>query len=162
MPTATCPECGAPLAPERSCRDYFHDLLALEWQIPGAPGGEPHLFAVGTYNLQHPSGFVPAALVELSRTLADVLAGRATVDDALQRARRADGSTRVRRHTDTILSAEDRRLLVAWPRRWPTTVRDVTESGAERYADNVRAWAQGTVEMLSHIINGARHAVHER
>ena len=151
-PIAHCPECGAPLADERSCRDYFHDLLALEWQIPGATGGEPHLFAVGTYNLQHPSSFLPTALVQLGRTLGDVLAGRAGVGDALERARRADGSTRVRRHADTILTAEDRRLLTAWPTRWATTVRDVSDHGAEGYADNVRAWAASTVEALTQVL----------
>lgn len=147
-PTSKCPECGAPLADERSCRDYFHELLALEWQIPGASGGEAHLFAVGTYNLQHPSGFVPAALVELCRTLADVLAGRASVDDALQRARRADGSTRVRRHPGTVLSDEDQRLVDAWATRWPMTVRDVREAGLEGYEESVRAWAATTVQAL--------------
>lgn len=158
-PTSKCPECGAPLEYERSCRDYFHELLALEWQIPGAPGGEPHLFAVGTYNLQHPSGFVPAALAELCRTLADVLAGRATVDDALQRARRADGSTRVRRHADSVLSEEDRRLLNAWPTRWSMTVRDVRDTGLERYEQSVRAWAATTVEALSERLDhSTRHA----
>ena len=154
-----CPECGAALAPERSCRDYFHELLALEWQIPGAPGGEAHLLAVGTYNLQHPSGFVPLALVELCQTLGDVLAGRATVDDALQRARRADGSTRVRRHPDSVLSEEDRRLLNAWPTSWPTTVRDVGDSGLDRYEHNVRVWAATTVEALSaRLDHSTRHA----
>jgi len=157
-----CPECGAALATERRCEEYLHDLLALEWQIAGAPGGEPHLFAVGTYNLQHPSGFLPAALVELCRTLADVLAGRASVDDARQRARRADGSTRVRRHDDTILSDEERQLLKQWPTRWTTTVRDVCDAPADEYARNVRTWALSTVEALSRVVNGAQDAVRDR
>ena len=98
FPTSTCPECGAALAAGRVCQDYFHDLLALEAQVPEAPGAEPHFLAVASYNLQHPAAFVPAVLLGLQQTLADVLAGKATVADARRRASRAtDGPTRVRR-----------------------------------------------------------------
>ena len=37
FPTSTFPECGAALAAGRVCHDYFHDLLALEAQVPEAP-----------------------------------------------------------------------------------------------------------------------------
>jgi hypothetical protein len=139
---ATCAECGAPLAPGRTCRDYFHDLLALEATVPGGPGEEPHFFAVATYNLQHPSGFMPPALVGLRRTLADVLARRATVADARRRARQAtNGPTRVRRHADAELSTADQATLRAWPSTWSMTVRDVCEVAPAQYAARVRAWA---------------------
>ena len=138
-----CPECGAALLPERACRDYFHDLLALEAQVPGAPGAEPHFLAVAAYNLQHPSAFVPAALVGLLQTVADVLAGRVTVADARRRARRAtDGPGPVRRRADTPLSEADSRLLGAWPTRWAMTVRDVSEVTPEQYVAQVQAWAR--------------------
>lgn len=156
--TSICPECGASLAAGRSCRDYFHDLLALEWQVPGAPSGAPHFFAVGSYNLQHPSGFMPAALTGLHHTIVDVLAGRATVADALQRARRAaDGSTRVRRRGDAKLSEAERRMLEHWPARWPLTVRDVSEVAAVQYVDRVTAWAASTVEHLSTCLTSLKH-----
>jgi hypothetical protein len=37
----------------RPLREYFHELLALEAQVPGASGAEPHFLGVATYNLQH-------------------------------------------------------------------------------------------------------------
>lgn len=142
-PTTSCPECGAALAAGRVCLDYFHDLLALEAQVPGAPGAEPHFLAVAAYNLQHPSAFVPAVLVGLRATVADVLAGRATVADAQRRARRAtDGPTRVRRRADTPLSDADGQLLAAWPTRWAMTVRNVSGVMPGQYAAQVRAWAR--------------------
>jgi hypothetical protein len=147
--TSTCAECGAALAPGRVCLDYFHDLLAIEAEVPGAPGGEPHFLAVATYNLQHPSGFVPAALVGLQRSIADVLAGQATVADVLRRARAAaEGPTRIQRRTDTELTEAERGVLRAWPTRWTMTVRDVTESPPARYVERVRAWAMAVSRAL--------------
>lgn len=124
---STCPECGAELAPGRACLDYFHDLLALEARVPGAPGAEPHFLAVAAYNLQHPAAFVPAVLAGLRRTVEDVLAGRATVGDARRRARRAtDG-----------------------PTRWAMTVRDVNGVAPEDYVARVRAWARAVTADLA-------------
>jgi hypothetical protein len=141
--TSTCPECGAPLPEGVSCRDYFHELLVLEGQVPGAAGGLPHLLAVAAYNLQHPSAFMPAALFGLRRTLADVLAGRATVDDARRRARYAtDGETRVIRRVDTVISDDDRTRLNVWPTEWPRTVLDVCRVRPEQYVESVQQWAQ--------------------
>lgn len=147
-----CLECGASLAPACSCQGYFHALLALEAEVPGGPGGEPHFFAVASYNLQHPSAFVPAALLGLHRTLADVLASRATTADALRRARwGSSGSTRVRRRLDAELSASDQELLRHWPTRWTLTVRDALDGGVSQYAEHVRAWASATVRALDPI-----------
>lgn len=110
--TAACPECGAPLPQGGSCEEYVHELLALESGVPGAAGAVPHFFAVASYNLQHPLGFTPAALSGLRRTLADVLAGTARIDDARRRASAsAEGATRVRRRADAVLSDDDKALL---------------------------------------------------
>jgi hypothetical protein len=146
---AECAECGAPLATGRGCRDYFHDLLALESRVPGGPGAEPHFFAVASYNLQHPGDFVPSVLTGLRDTLADVLAGRATLDDARMRARRAtNGATRVRRRADTALSDAERAIVETWPVRWAMTVRDVVDVPPADYAARVRAWATAVVAEL--------------
>ena len=148
-PRDRCPECGAELDPGRTCRDYFHDLLAVESEVPGAARGEAHFFAVATYNLQHPSGFMPMALVGLRQTVGDVLAGRATIAEALRRARAAtDGATRVRRHSDTTLSDAERTVLRHWATTWPMTVRDVREVAPPQYAARVRAWATAVTAAL--------------
>jgi hypothetical protein len=140
----TCPECGAALHDESSCQDYLHELLFLEAQVPGAPGAEPHFLAVASFNLQHPSAFLPSALMGLRQTVADVLAGRATVDDARRRARHgASGATRVRRRGAT--SSNDEQLILP---SWPITVLDVCRVPPERYVESVRRWATSIVEVL--------------
>ena len=152
-PTATCPECGAPLAAGRTCVDYFHDLLALEAGVVGAPGAEPHFFAVAAYNLQHPSSFTPAALVGLQRTVADVLLGRATLADARRRVRAAaDGAMRVRRQADTAVTPAEQAMLRAWPTAWGVTVRDVLTGGAHGYGERVSAWARAVVAALDAVM----------
>lgn len=148
-----CPECGAPLQGENACRDYFHELLALEWRVPGASGGLPHFLAVASYNLQHPSGFLPAALLGLRATLADVLAERADIAEARRRAREAtDGAARVRRRPDDVLSERDLQTLNAWPTTWSATVLDVCRVEPEQYPDRVRAWAAAVSEQLSRVL----------
>ena len=148
--TPTCQECGAPLPEGGSCRDYFHELLALETQVSGAPGVVPHFLAVAAYNLQHPSAFMPVALAGLRRNLADVLAGRATIEDARRRARyAADGPTRVRRRVDTVVSDADQASLNAWPTVWPMTVLDVCRVPPERYVERVHQWAAAVIATMS-------------
>jgi hypothetical protein len=140
----TCSECGAPLD-GRNCRDYFNDLLALEWQVPGGPGERAHFLAVASYNLQHPSQFSPATLAGLRETLSDVLANRATIADILMRARAAaDGETRVRRRP-----GDPDHGLPNWPTRWPLTVRDVCGVPVSRYLEQVQAWANAVDASLS-------------
>ena len=145
----TCPDCGAPLPESGSCQDYLHELLFLEAQVPGGPGAEPHFLAVASFNLQHPSAFLPSALMGLRQTVADVLAGRATLDDARRRARHgARGPARVRRRADTTLSNGDRLGLRAWPTSWPITVIDVCRVPPERYVESVRRWAASIIDVL--------------
>ena len=152
-----CSECGATLPEGGSCEDYFHELLALESTVPGAAGAVPHFLAVASYNLQHPLGFTPAALTGLRRTLADVLAGRARIDDARRRASAgAEGATRVRRREDSVLSDDDTALLNAWPRQWPLTVVDVCRVRPEEYTERVRAWATAVAATLGDDKTAAR------
>ena len=148
MPS-TCAECGATLPESSSCQDYLHELLLLEAQVAAAPGAEPHFLAVASFNLQHPSAFVPSVLMGLRQTLSDVLAGRATVDDARRRAQYGtSGPTRVRRRADTELSNDDRLVLRAWPTTWPITVLDVCRVPPERYVESVRRWAAAIIDVL--------------
>ena len=157
-----CLECGAPLHEGAVCRDYFYQLLILEARVPGAPGAEPHFFAVACYNLQHPSGFTPAALGGLRQTLADVLAGRATLAEARRRARAAaDGPTRVTRRPDAPLTAEEREALAAWPVVWPMTVRDVCDVAPDAYVAAVRAWAAAVTTTLEDAA-GRGHAAQQQ
>jgi hypothetical protein len=134
----TCPECGAVLPDGGSCRDHFHALLLLEWDIPGGPGALPHFLAVATYGLQHPEGmgYTAETLAGLRASVADALDGRASIDDLRRRARRAtNGAIRVTRRAGEP--------VVRWPvERWPLTVLDALNEGVEGYADRVARWAR--------------------
>lgn len=141
-----CPECGAPVPEGGSCRDNFHALLLLESRIPGGPGELPHFYAVGTYGLQHPDSmnYTAETLHGLRAALADVLDGRATLDEIRRRVRRAVGAAgRVtRREGDEPAS---------WPRGgWSMTVADVCDAEADAaiYADRVERWARSVREAL--------------
>ena len=144
-----CPECGARLEDGRSCRDYFHDLLILESQVQGAAGALPHFLAVASYNLQHPSTFIPSALFELRGAMADVLTGRTTLDRIRQQVRRStNGAVRVMRREDMVLSLTEETRLRAWPRVWDMTVRDVCQTHPDQYVDEVRQWAESVIVAL--------------
>ena len=155
--TSSCPECGAALESGRTCRDYFHDLLALEAEVRDAPGAEPHFLAVAAYNLQHPAGFLPAALAGLRQAVSDVLARRATLADVRRRAgAAAAGPARVRRRPDAAPTEADRAAWREWPGGWAMTVRDVCGVAPEEYGERVRAWATAVTAALDRPASGAR------
>jgi hypothetical protein len=138
-----CPECGAPTPEGGSCRDNFHALLLLEWDIPGGPGYLSHSYAVACYGLQHPDtmNYTAAALAGLRASLADALDGRATLDDLRRRA--FDGAVRVTRRAGDA--------AVPWRRgSWPMTVADVltVDADAGAYAERVLRWARSVREAL--------------
>jgi hypothetical protein len=148
---ASCPECGAPLDEGRTCRDYFHDLLGLESQVPGGAGVLPHFLAVASYNLQHPSQFVPEMLGGLRSAVADALAGTATVEEIRRRAgTAAEGATRVTRRPDE--SGQAAAAPGGWPTYWPLTVRDSCAVRVDEYAGSVRAWAASVSSTLEHAL----------
>lgn len=147
--SSMCPDCGAVLPESGTCRNYLNELIVLEAQVPGAGSALPHFLAVASYNLQHPSAFMPSALSGLRRTVADVLAERATLEDALRRARHSsEGATRVVRRPDTVLSNEDQIVLRARPRKWNMTVLDVCRVRPEQYVDQVHRWAVSVTATL--------------
>jgi hypothetical protein len=147
--SAQCGECAATLPESGECLALLHELLVLEAQVDGAPGGVPHFLAVATYNLQHPSTFTAAALTGLRRSVADVLAGRATIADVRRRAGAgARGAVRVRRRAVELPNEAESRRLATWPTRWPTTVLDVCRLAPEQYVDHVTRWATDTIRAL--------------
>jgi hypothetical protein len=139
-----CGECGAPVPEGGSCRDNFHALLLLEWQIPGGPGSFSHFYAVSSYGLQHPDSmnFTAQALAGLRASLAEVLEGRLSL--AAVRARARSGAKRAGRVTRR---AGDE--VVRWPvEHWPMTVVDVCTGGGAGYGDRVAQWARSICATL--------------
>jgi hypothetical protein len=141
---AICSECGAPLPEGGVCRDYFHELLLLEAQVPNTAGSLLHFYAVASYVLQHPIDFTYTAdaLAGLRATLAEALDGKLTVADIRRRNRRLDGAARVtRRPGDAI---------VQWYRgTWPMTVLDVCRVAPDAYAERVVEWARSIRDTLN-------------
>ena len=140
----TCPECGAAVPDGGSCRDNFHALLLLESEVPGAPGGLPHFYAVGSYALQHPDGmgYTAAALAGLRASLADALVGRATLEAIRRSARR--GATEAGRVTRRPGDE-----MVRWPvQGWPMTVADVCAAGTAGYGERVARWVRSILDAL--------------
>jgi hypothetical protein len=142
--SGVCHECGAEVPEGGSCRDLFHALLHLEYEIPGGPGETPHFLAVSCYALQHPEGmsYTAEALAGCRRCVADRLAGTATVKQIRSHVRRVvDGPKRVtRRNGDPVI-----RWRVSG---WPMNVADVLAGGAEGYAGRVETWARSILLTL--------------
>lgn len=156
-----CPECGASLGAGEACIDVFNRMLALEWTVIGeigrgippeefqssAPGREAlraHFFAVGSYQLQHPDRLEVPAVLGLWRSMEEMLAGRATREDVLRKARDSfDGPKRVRRREP----GRDARLG-AWPSTWEMMAADVCAVPPSDYIATVRRWAETTAAAI--------------
>ncbi len=144
--TNACPECGAPLPDGASCRDNLNALLALESQLSGNPVYLAHFYAVTSYGLQHPDSmnYNAAALALLHAALADLLDGRATLQEVRLRMRRAfNGSTRITRRAGEAPPP--------WRRSgWSMNVADVlgVEPEAEAYLERVTRWVRSVCETL--------------
>jgi hypothetical protein len=136
----SCPDCGAPIAEDGTCRALFDELLAHEYTFPQAFGAVHHV-TVAAYFLQHPRGYSRGAIDMWRTIVSESLDGLATPQDFLLRARAqmARGGVKVREP-----GAEPPEN---WPRTWPMTVADVVlppgaTPDADGYVDRVRRWAQ--------------------
>lgn len=139
----SCPECGASVPKDGSCLGLFHELLLLEWRIPGGPGAFPHFYAVATYGLQHPRAmnYTAGALFGLRDAVRDALEGRATIERLRDRAR--DGA-----RIEGRVSRKEGDPEVRWGvDRWAMTISDViaVQPEAHAYADRVSRWARSVI-----------------
>lgn len=147
MPSATaprtCEEYGADLTGFGECRDLFHAMLAMEWEIPGAAGGRAHFYAVASYQIQHPeaSGLTAEALDGLRAAVRAALAG-APVSDLRQRATAgARRAGRVTRRAGEPVAAMTGVV-------WTTNVADVVRAGVDGYETRVEEWAESVLRDL--------------
>ncbi len=136
--TDACAQCGAGISDGDTCRTRFDALLAIELAFPPAFGAVHHL-TVACYSLQHPEGYVGAALAMWRQMLAQSMDGVATPKELLREARRRfEGPARVR---------EKNAVPPAWwPTTWPLTAADALppaseSAGAQGHIDRVRRWA---------------------
>jgi hypothetical protein len=138
--TRRCPECGGEIPRGGACRENFHALLAMEWEIPGGPGEVAHFLAVASYGLQHPDsmGFTMVTLSGLREAVADALAGSASMADIRVRVRRLAAAGRVTRRTVDVTPC--------WANpSWPMAITHVISDGLENYGQRVRDWARSVI-----------------
>jgi hypothetical protein len=145
----SCPDCGATIADNGTCRALFDELLAHEYAFPAAFGAVHHL-TVAAYYLQHPRGFSRAAIRGWRAIITDSLDGAATPAEFLRRARaRSDAKVRIRER--------DAKPPEGWPSIWPMTVADVVVApgetpNADGHIRRVTQWAKairGTLDALT-------------
>ena len=129
-----CPDCGAHLEDDETCRSLFERLLAHEYAFPEAFGAVHHL-TVAAYSLQHPRGYSGDAIRMWRVIIAESLDGLSTPANFLERARaHFSGGVRVREP-----GAEPPE---GWPTRWPMTAADVVGApDAAAHIERVRQWA---------------------
>jgi hypothetical protein len=135
-----CPECGAPVPESGSCRDNFHSLLALEWQVPDGAGTIAHFFTVASYGLQHPDSmsYTVETIAWLKSAVTEALEMGCSVESLRTSAKaQGEGAYVTRREGDPIPS---------WGvEHWATTVTDILAGGTEDYGQRVRDWAASVV-----------------
>lgn len=142
---ATCPECGAPVPAGGSCRDNFHALLALEWEVPDGAGTLAHFFAVSSYGLQHPDsmGYTVDAIDWLRSAVTEALATGCSVE--LLRASARAASARAASAGTHVTRREGDQVPGWGVGRWSITVEDVVAGGADDYLSRVTEWARAIV-----------------
>ena len=139
----TCPECGAPWPEGRGCQDYFHQMLAWEWEDPRNLA--VHHLTVLSYHMQHPRLYSPEGLDGGKRLLVDFLDREVSPEEARRRNR---GPMDSGRREFKITGTADHQGAYARPVRWTMTGADVIAAGIERYIDSVQAWARSILESL--------------
>ncbi len=131
-----CPECGAVWTEERTCQDYFHQMLFWENEDPAL--GEAHHLMVLCYHLQHPGLYSAEGLTHARGLLADFVERGLSPAEARRRNRQAVNSGQ--RDWSVTARPGDHGRYERQP-AWTMRAADVVAGGMENYVANVRAWA---------------------
>ena len=145
-----CQECGAPIPDGGSCRDNLHDLLALEWDVPGGAGTVAHFFTVSSYGLQHPVSmqYTVEAIAWLKSAVTQALETGCSIE-SLRASARTHGQ-------DAHVTRRDGDPVADWGvERWTSTVADILAGGVDGYAERVRTWAAAVVSDIDAVASYA-------
>ena len=141
--TGECSECGATWNEGKTCQDYFHQMLAWEWEDPR--NLVVHHLMVLSYHLQHPSLYSPQGLDEAKRLLVESLEGGTSPEEMRKRNRwKVDSGNREWKIKGTPASHGS----YDPPIEWTMTATEVIEGGIGNYRDHVRAWARSILASL--------------
>lgn len=138
-----CSECSAALADGQMCRDYFHQMLF--WEDEDPERWKVHHLMVLCYHLQHPSLYSAQGLTAARGLLADFV-GRGLSPEEVRRRNREHVASGKREWP--ITARPGNRGAYKRPIMWTMTAGDVVAGGAERYCENVKAWAASVSKSL--------------
>lgn len=126
-----------------TCQEYFHQMLFWESENPGY--GVVHHLLVLCYHLQHPSLYSPDGLDYSRQLLVDFLEHGLSTQEVRQNSRDQVSSTN---RKWKVTGRPGSQGEYKYPVHWKMTAKDVVSGGAEHYVDNVRKWAEMTLEDL--------------
>lgn len=133
-----CPQCGADLPFDESCRHRFDRCLAFEYENPGTFGAVHHLTVV-CYMLQHNAYTRPVWLAARQMVAQFVRDGLTPAEMRQQiRAQLANGQRNWR-----VTTGEKLAEFVTI--RWTRTIADVRLDDPERYCADVTRWAESVL-----------------
>ena len=139
-----CPECGAAWDSDRTCPDYFHQMLYWENEDPAR--GEVHHLMVLCYHLQHPSLYSAEGLAVGRELLADFVGRGLSPQEARSKSRERVASGN---RSWSITAREGNRGAYERPIVWTMTAADVVAAGAHRYVEQVGAWPGALSQALT-------------
>ncbi len=141
----TCPQCGASLLEDQSCRERFDEAQLIEVADPAYYA--VHHLSVPCYMLQH-NLYSRRGWLTVRRLLVEFLHQGLTP----QAARRRDGA-RMDSGRRTWSIAKGAKLSGVEDVRWSFTISDVRTDAAEHYVADVRRWAEQVLVDTQHLAN---------
>ena len=131
-----CPECGARLAAEQTCRDHFHQMLF--WENEDPTRWAVHHLMVLCYHLQQPSLYSAKGLATARGLLTDFIERGLSPEEVRKK---NSGPVASGARDWTITARPGNQGAYDRPSRWTMMAADVVADGPENYVVNVRTWA---------------------
>lgn len=139
-----CPECGSLLTDEKTCRDYFNQMLAWDFEDP-ADTGRLHHLTVLCYCLQHPDLYSSEALKGAKQLLRDIIEKNISAQGLLKKNRKTLAPKgRTWKIKGTLENHGEYRSKI----KWSMTASEVCAHGLNRYNELVQKWAESIYEDL--------------
>ena len=141
--SAVCPQCGAVLVRDRTCKSIFDEFLVLEFTDPGY--GRVHFLTVACYMIQH-EGYSDEAYVWIQSALRDYLENGHTLKMIRQSAASGPGRTK------GIVRPADARPL---PKvTWSMTIADAAARmhDADSYCSLIEKWAKTVLQEMGPLL----------